>query len=189
MISLFLVVLRIAVASIALWAITAWRGVDPVSSFPETAIVLLIIGICVMSRGIFYGLSLFVRCVAAVGLIDFCLRLLMSLMPNPADGVVIRFIVTGVAAMAAFMAAWWLDSRAYLRTWDAPLFFGLASLVVAIGTRDSLGMDSTPYVAANVALWLGMGLMVITAFLNWGPLPAIRRIPASENKDDVHHNS
>lgn len=167
MTSPFLTVLRIAVASIALWSITAWRGVDPISAFPETAIVLLVMGICVMSRGTLYGLSLFVRCIAAVGLIDFCLRLLMSLMPNPADGVVIRFIVTGLAAMTAFMTAWWLDSRAYLRAWDAPLFFGLASLVVAIGTRDSLGMDSTPYVVSNVALWLGMGLMMLTAFLNW----------------------
>lgn len=150
------IIARPMLAILGLCSLSSWRADDWIGSFPESGIVALIVGLCIMSTGIAYGLSLFMRSAIALGLIDFCLRSSGQWLSGEYDSLIIPFIVTSFATAAVLTFAWSLDLKNFRRRWDAPIFFILAGLAIALGTRDAMGSSSNPYVVANIGLWVAV---------------------------------
>jgi hypothetical protein len=146
-----------------LWSIDRWRATDPILAFPESALVVLLVGSSVLAVGAFYGLSLLLRSFVALGLVDLLLRSASPFMPEVANGLLARAAATGAVVGAVFLFTQRLDWQHRARQWDAPVFFALGSLFVAIGTRDALGADAWPYALGNIGIWMLLMLTIVTA--------------------------
>jgi hypothetical protein len=162
--SILAALLRIMLLGAGLLSATAWRGVDSVLAFPETAVVMLVTGASVLTSGAAFGFSLLVRSLAALGLVDALLRSATTYMPGFHGGLAVRMVTTVLVVATAFAIARWLYWNRNVCPWDAPLFFALGSLFIAMGTRDAMGADVWPYRIGNVGIWTLLALAAATTF-------------------------
>lgn len=155
--------LRVSLLAVGLWSVTRWRAVDSIIAFPETAIVLLITGVSVLVASARYALSLWLRCVVTVGLVDLALRSAIPLVARIGDGVAVRAVITVAVVGAISFAIQRLGRESHIQRWDAPVFYVLASLFIAIGTRDAVGGEVWPYTAGNTGIWVLFAFAAIAA--------------------------